>query len=63
MIAEVIVQSNVKNLNRILKKMKPKDREIAIRDFMKLLKFNETKTHTQKELDESIANIGIEIKD
>lgn len=51
-----------KNLNRILKKMKPKDREIAIRDFMKLLKFNETKTHSQKELDESIANIGIEIK-
>ena len=50
------------NLKRILEKMKPKDREIAVRDFMKLLKAKEKKTEAQKELDEVIADIYIHIK-
>lgn len=50
------------NLNRILEKMKPKDREIAVRDFLKLLKSNEKKTQTQKQLDEVIEDIEINIK-
>lgn len=51
-----------KNLNRMLKKMKPNEREKVVKDFMNLLKSNENKTHAQKKLDESIVNIGIQIK-
>ena len=50
------------NLKRMLEKMKPKDREIAVRDFMKLLKAKEKKTEAQKKLDETIADIDTNIK-
>lgn len=50
------------NLKRMLEKMKPKDREIAVRNFLQILKANENKTPKQKELDEIIANIGEHIK-
>ena len=50
------------NLKRMLEKMKPKNREIAVRNFLQVLKSNEEKTEEQKELDKIISEIGIYIK-
>ena len=45
------------NLKRMLEKMKPKDREIAVRNFLQMLKSNEDKTPKQKEFDKTMADI------
>ena len=51
------------NLQRMLERMKPKDRENAVRDCLQVLKIDENKTQKQKELDEAIANIGACIRE
>ena len=51
-----------KNLKRILEKMKTRDREKVVRDFMQTLKANENKTQQQKELDSIISDISTGIR-
>lgn len=47
-----------KNLKRMLEKMKPKDRERAVREFIQVLNVNKNKDESEKKLDEEIAKIG-----
>ena len=51
-----------KNLKRMLEKMKIRDRERVVKDFMHILKANEEKTQQQKELDSAISEISTNIK-
>ena len=51
-----------KNLKRMLEKMKIRDRERVVKDFMHILKANEEKTQQQKELDFAISEISTNIK-
>lgn len=51
-----------KNLKRMLEKMKTRDREKVVKDFMQILKTNESKTQQQKELDSIISDISTGIR-
>lgn len=50
------------NLTRMLEKMKPREREKMVRNFMQILKINEGKTQEQKEVDNVILEIGENIR-
>ncbi len=56
--------AELQSLNKMLEKMKPRERDLAIQNIVNLLKSNsnETKSPAQKELDEAINTITSKIK-
>ena len=51
-----------KKLKKILERMKQSERERAVGKFMQILKSNKNKTQSQKELDDTIDDIGTKIR-
>lgn len=51
-----------KNIKRMLERMRVKDRERVVKEFMQILNDNKNKTEKEKKLDEEIAQIGDCIK-